>query len=280
MADPSDARIRRARRRRGLLTGEAVALDVRPASAVLRAGGAAIDVLSDGSSSWLARSWRSPGSPRTRRLAVRGHLAGSSDASWCCRPRSRPRARGRSLGKLALGLRVVRDDGGADRIPARLHPRAPGRLEICLTFGGLAVLVGFLNPAPSASATCSPARTRRSSGCPATCRRRSACRRRSPRGRHRRRGAPARPASPVASRRSSGTRRTSRPRAGRVAERARRRGRAVRLPGPAGRRPSCSSPRVAALRRERDLTALALEDARMAALEPVLDAPPVGFPDR
>jgi len=37
---------------------------------------------------------------------------------------------------------------------------------------------------------------------------------------------------------------------------------------------------VVALRRDRDLTALRLEDARMASLAPVLTATPVGFPDR
>jgi hypothetical protein len=37
---------------------------------------------------------------------------------------------------------------------------------------------------------------------------------------------------------------------------------------------------VVALRRDRDLTALTLEDARISALEPQLTAKPVGFPDR
>jgi hypothetical protein len=37
---------------------------------------------------------------------------------------------------------------------------------------------------------------------------------------------------------------------------------------------------VVALRRERDLAALRLEDARMSALAPQLTAKPVGFPKR
>jgi hypothetical protein len=37
---------------------------------------------------------------------------------------------------------------------------------------------------------------------------------------------------------------------------------------------------VVALRRERDLAALELEDARMATLAPQLTAKPVGFPER
>ena len=55
-------------------------------------------------------------------------------------------SRGRSLGKLALGLRVVRDDGGAIGFRHAFIRALTGVVEIYLTFGGLAVLVGFLNP--------------------------------------------------------------------------------------------------------------------------------------
>ena len=54
--------------------------------------------------------------------------------------------RGRSLGKLALGLRVVRDDGGAIGLRHAFIRALTGVIEIYLTFGGLAVLVGFLDP--------------------------------------------------------------------------------------------------------------------------------------
>ena len=50
-------------------------------------------------------------------------------------------------------------------------------------------------------------------------------------------------------------------------------------PMPAGE-PEMVLAGVAALRRERDLAALELESRRMAALEPVLDARPIGFPER
>jgi len=54
--------------------------------------------------------------------------------------------RGRSLGKLALGLRVVREDGGAIGLRHALIRALTGVLEIWMTFGGLAALIGLLDP--------------------------------------------------------------------------------------------------------------------------------------
>ncbi|WP_127792932.1 RDD family protein [Agromyces sp. LHK192] len=128
-----------------LVTGEAVALDVRPASAVIRAGGTAIDVLVS----------------VVLLLAVVLALAGldADEAAWRAVGISSlvfvlvvvPTAvetatRGRSLGKLALGLRVVRDDGGAIGVRHAFVRAMTGVLEIYMTFGGLAALVGFLDP--------------------------------------------------------------------------------------------------------------------------------------
>ena len=54
-------------------------------------------------------------------------------------------SRGRSLGKLALGLRVVSDDGGPERFRQALMRALAGVLEIWLTVGFLALLTSLLS---------------------------------------------------------------------------------------------------------------------------------------
>jgi uncharacterized RDD family membrane protein YckC len=127
-----------------LITGEAVALDVRPASAVIRAGGTAIDVIVNvvlliGVALALAGL-------QVDEAASRAILITSLVTILVVLPTAVETAtHGRSLGKLAMGLRVVRDDGGAIGFRHAFVRALTGVLEIYLTFGGLAVLVGFLN---------------------------------------------------------------------------------------------------------------------------------------
>lgn len=52
-------------------------------------------------------------------------------------------SRGRSLGKLALGLRVVRDDGGPQRFRQALVRGLLGVVEIWATFGSVALIVSL-----------------------------------------------------------------------------------------------------------------------------------------
>jgi uncharacterized RDD family membrane protein YckC len=54
--------------------------------------------------------------------------------------------RGRSLGKLAVGGRIVRADGGATGFRQAFLRALAGVLEIWLTFGSLAALVGVFTP--------------------------------------------------------------------------------------------------------------------------------------
>jgi uncharacterized RDD family membrane protein YckC len=54
-------------------------------------------------------------------------------------------SRGRSLGKLALGLRVVSDDGGPERFRQALMRALVGVLEIWLTLGFLALVTSLLS---------------------------------------------------------------------------------------------------------------------------------------
>jgi uncharacterized RDD family membrane protein YckC len=128
-----------------VLTGEAVALDLRPASAVMRAGGAAIDVaftIVVGLLILLAISGLDLDEAAFRALGIALLVACLVVLPTAVETASR----GRSLGKLAMGIRVVRDDGGSIGFRHALIRALTGVLEIWLTFGGLAVLVGFLNP--------------------------------------------------------------------------------------------------------------------------------------
>jgi uncharacterized RDD family membrane protein YckC len=54
--------------------------------------------------------------------------------------------RGRTVGKLAVGLRVVRDDGGAIRFRHALARGLMAVVEIYLCFGAIAVFVSLISP--------------------------------------------------------------------------------------------------------------------------------------
>ncbi|WP_198415191.1 RDD family protein [Cryobacterium tagatosivorans] len=129
-----------------LVTGEAVALDVRPASVILRGAGTIID--------WIAYL----GIFLIFALGV-GWLVGTIDSalaralliaglvfSILIVPMVVETATGgRSLGKLAVGARIVRDDGGAIRLRHAFIRALVGVIEIYLTFGGLAAMTALLN---------------------------------------------------------------------------------------------------------------------------------------
>lgn len=131
-----------------LVTGEAVALDVRAAGFVLRAAGAMID--------WLVYF----GSYILLLLLI-ANLAGTvglDDAATAAVAISTlvlcivvaPIAvelatSGKSLGKLAVGARIVRDDGGAISFRHAFIRALTGVLEIYLTFGGFAAVFALLS---------------------------------------------------------------------------------------------------------------------------------------
>lgn len=129
-----------------LMTGEAVALDVRPASFILRAAGSIID--------WLAYVALLVGLV----LAI-VFLGGGLDTALQTAlvtislvfalvivPMTVEIAsRGRSLGKWAVGARIVRDDGGATQFRHAFIRALTGVVEIFMTFGGLAAIAALLN---------------------------------------------------------------------------------------------------------------------------------------
>lgn len=128
-----------------VLSGEAVAIDVQPISFVLRAAGAIIDLLVGIAVFLLTlflRIW----------LLDIGVLDQATDTialiasiviSFVVLPITMEVAlKGRSLGKLAVGGRIVRIDGGATGFRHAFIRALLGVLEIYMTLGSVAVLAG------------------------------------------------------------------------------------------------------------------------------------------
>lgn len=128
-----------------VLSGEAVAIDVLPLGFFLRALGALIDMLVG----WVLfllffwlRMW----------LVITGVIDSSIDqilsivgivVCFVIVPIAMEMAlRGRSLGKLAVGGRIVRLDGGSTGFRQAFIRAFIGVLEIYLTFGSVAVIAG------------------------------------------------------------------------------------------------------------------------------------------
>jgi uncharacterized RDD family membrane protein YckC len=129
-----------------VVTGEAVALELRPASfatrslalgldlLVLLAAGIAVSVL-------LGLALPDVDEAAARAiglLAVVGVLVGLPMTVETL-------TRGRSLGKLAAGLRVVRDDGGPIRVRHALVRALLAVFEILLSFGSIALITSLSN---------------------------------------------------------------------------------------------------------------------------------------
>lgn len=128
-----------------VLSGEAVAIDVQPVGFVLRALGALIDMLLGFAlfALWLfLRMWLLQLGlldEATDRIA----MVASIVISFVVLPITvEMLTKGRSLGKLAVGGRIVRVDGGAPGFRHAFIRAIIGVLEIYMTFGGVAVLTG------------------------------------------------------------------------------------------------------------------------------------------
>lgn len=129
-----------------IITGEAVVLELRPATFAARALGLVIDVvfhvvLLVGIIFGLAAAGKGIDPAATRALT----LAAAVFCLVVVPVGVETLSRGRSLGKLATGLRVVREDGGSIRFRHALIRGLTGFLEIYLTFGGLAFAVALFN---------------------------------------------------------------------------------------------------------------------------------------
>ena len=132
-----------------VLTGEAVALDVQPIGFFLRALGCLIDVVISIAVLLLF-------------VFVVGYLIGRGLVPvetfgiisivvivlvWVVLPTAvETITRGRSIGKLVVGGRIVRLDGGATGIRHAFIRAVVGVLEIWFTVGAIAALVGIFTP--------------------------------------------------------------------------------------------------------------------------------------
>jgi len=131
-----------------LLTGEAVALDLRPAGFALRAGGAAIDfAVSAAAFAGLLIAFFTPAGWAGLEAAWSGVFTVSSLVlAFVVLPcLVETLSRGKSLGRLAVGARIVRDDGGAAGFRHAAIRALVGVVDFLLTLGGLAALVGLLS---------------------------------------------------------------------------------------------------------------------------------------
>ncbi len=132
-----------------VLTGEAVALDVQPLSFFQRALGTLIDVVATVLvllGLLLVAGWllgESLVDPRTAPIfgivvAVLALVVAPTAVETL--------SGGRSLGRLAVGGRVVRTDGGSSGFRQAFIRAFLGVFEIWLTFGAVAALVGAFTP--------------------------------------------------------------------------------------------------------------------------------------
>lgn len=132
-----------------ILTGEAVALDVQPVGFFLRGLGALIDVAVGAvililfviASGWLTGAGLLDASV-TPILTIAVVVLVTVVLPTVVETATR----GRSLGKLAVGGRIVRIDGGASGFRQAFIRALVGVLEIWFTLGALAAIVGAFTP--------------------------------------------------------------------------------------------------------------------------------------
>ncbi|MCM2390055.1 RDD family protein [Streptomyces albipurpureus] len=129
-----------------LVTGDAVVLGLQPAKLPSRALALAIDMvvvwgLYLGISIGLTLATSSLDQAAGMALAIASFVLVLVGAPIAVETLSR----GRSLGKLACGLRVVRDDGGPIRFRHALVRGAMGVVEILMTFGVVACIASLVS---------------------------------------------------------------------------------------------------------------------------------------
>jgi len=131
-----------------LMTGEAVALELRPASFIVRAAGAIIDYLVYFGGYILLFIFLLP--PIVTTLGLNEAVMNAVSIVFLVlfivvAPMVvETLSHGKSLGRLALGTRIVRDDGGAAGFRHAFIRSLVGVLDIYMTFGGFAAVTSLL----------------------------------------------------------------------------------------------------------------------------------------
>lgn len=131
-----------------LMTGEAVGLDLRPTSFVLRGAGALVDVILY-LGVWIAGVLL-VNSPALAGTLDDAAIKAVTIASLVFCIVVLPTAvelitHGKSLGRLMVGARIVRDDGGAIGFRHAFIRALTGVLELFMSLGGIAALFGLLH---------------------------------------------------------------------------------------------------------------------------------------
>lgn len=131
-----------------VMTGEAVGLEIRPLSFVMRAAGAIIDAMTYlGLLALMALIINAI--MKAGRMDTATTPAAMISAAVFCLVATpavvETFTRGKSLGKLAVGGRIVRDDGGPISLRHAFIRSLTGVLEIFGTGGGIAAVTALLN---------------------------------------------------------------------------------------------------------------------------------------
>ena len=131
-----------------ILIGEGVLLDARPASFATRMVAAAIDVVVVGSASALVVVFTiGVLSVQLDQAALTAAVITGLVVVLVVVPTLvETLSRGRSLGKLVMGIRIVRDDGGPIRFRHALVRALTGVLELWFTTGLLAIGTSMVHP--------------------------------------------------------------------------------------------------------------------------------------
>lgn len=131
-----------------IITGEAVALDLRPTSFVLRAAGSIIDYfVYFGSYILIVVIFMNLAGQLglDQAITTAVSVAGLVLCLVVAPTAVETLTQGKSLGRLAVGARIVRDDGGSIGFRHAFIRALVGVFEIYLTFGGVAAGVALLN---------------------------------------------------------------------------------------------------------------------------------------
>jgi len=127
-----------------IITGEAVALDLRPAMLLGRVASALIDIAAAIAVVTLTLVLGLQLIENQAQASVVGVVA--AVLGMVALPTTvETLSRGRSLGKFATGIQIVRDDGGPVRFRHAFVRALVGTVEIWLSFGSLAVITSLIN---------------------------------------------------------------------------------------------------------------------------------------